>query len=148
MAKSAWDDIKFTWKDVEYVLPAEHIMKCIMKVEDVITFKELMECMSENKPKLSRIAGGYGVILRFCGCQVTDEEVYLGIFRDVDPDNPKPSVAVQAVALLLKMMLPPDSMQQKHIEVTKKGESEGRPQSPGAEVSASQKRSRRHIAGA
>jgi hypothetical protein len=148
MAKRVFEDIKLTWKGTEYVIPSHHVMKALGRIEDHITLAELMQGMNDRKPKFSKIASAYGSVLRFCGCQVEDEEIYHGMLHGVsEEDETAVPLIAQALMGLLSMMMPPRDMQAKTIEMSKSGESERPPPSPRVGASASRRRTRQPTAG-
>lgn len=143
-----FEDIKLTWKGEEYVVPSQHVMRAIARIEDHITLKELMEGMSRGAPKFSKIASAYASVLRFCGCAVEDQDVYEGMLCGVSEESDQGiSVIAQALTGLLNMMMPPKAMRSSIVEVKGSGESKRRPSSPGAEASSSRKRTKQPTAG-
>lgn len=148
MGKRVFEDVKLTWKGDEYVIPSQHMMRVIARIEDHITLRELMESMSNGSPKFAKIASAYASVLRFAGCAVDDQEVYEGMLSGTDEKSPEGmSIIAQALTGLLSMMMPPKTLQQKTVEVNSSGESSRRPPSPKAGASASQKRTRSLTAG-
>jgi hypothetical protein len=148
MGKKVFEDVKITWKGDEYVIPSQHMMRVIARIEDHITLRELMESMSNGSPKFAKIAGAYASVLRFAGCNVDDQDVYDGMLNGADEKSDEGmSVIAQALTGLLSMMMPPKALQQKTVEVNSSGESSRRPHSPRAEASASPKRTRSLTAG-
>ena len=148
MMARVFEDIKLTWRGVEYVIPSQHVMRAIARIEDHITLAELMQAMSEGRPKFSKISSAYASVLRFAGCQVADDEVYDGMLGNIEERSPEGiPVVAQALNGLLSMMMPPKAMRQKLVETTDAGESERRPSSPRAGASSSQKRTRQPTGG-
>lgn len=143
-----FEDIELTWKGTKYVVPSQHVMRAIARIEDHITLKELMEGLSNNAPKFSKIASAYASVLRFSGCPVEDQEVYEGMLCGADEKSDQGiSVIAQALTGLLNMMMPPNAMRSKLVEVNKSGESERRPSSPRVEASSSRRRTKQPTAG-
>jgi hypothetical protein len=149
MAKRVFEDITLTWKGAKYVVPSQHVMRAIARIEDHITLQELMEGMSQRRPKFSKIASAFASVLRFAGCAVEDEEVYDGLLSGADEESPEGiSVIAQALTGLLNMMMPPKSMQKlSAVEVGKKGESRRRSPSPKAAANSSLKPTKLATAG-
>lgn len=148
MGKRVFEDVTLTWKGTEYLIPSQHMMRVIARIEDHITLRELMESMSNGSPKFAKISSAYASVLRFAGCSVDDQEVYDGMLNGTDEKSPEGmSVIAQALTGLLSMMMPPRALRQKTVEVDSTGESSRRPPSPKAEASASRKRTRSLTAG-
>lgn len=143
-----FEDIKLTWKGKEYVIPGQHVMKAIARIEDHVTLKELMEGMAKGAPKFSKISSAYASVLRFTGCAVEDEEVYEGMLCGSQEESEAGiSVIAQALTGLLNMMMPPKAMRSSVVEVKGSGESKRRQSSPKVEASSSPKRSKQPTAG-
>ena len=103
-----FDDIRLNWQGTDYVIPANKVMGAIARIEDIITLTELIRMSQQGKVKFASIASAYAAVLRYAGVQVSDEQVYLGLFKDNTA-----AVVNAALAGLLQMMLPPDSASQK-----------------------------------
>ena len=103
-----FDDIRLNWQGTDYVIPANKVMGAIARIEDIITLTEIYEASQRRSVKFSRVASAYAAVLRYAGVQVSDEQVYLGLFKDNTA-----AVVNAALAGLLQMMLPPDSASQK-----------------------------------
>ena len=58
---------------------------------------------SKNAPKFAKIASAFGAALRFAGANVTDEEVFEGMFSD----EQNATNAITALRLLVVIMVPP-----------------------------------------
>lgn len=65
-------DITLHFKGQTYTVPADKAFALGAEVEDVVTFAELS---SWRWPKFFRIAQAFGVMLRFAGVKVSDDEV-------------------------------------------------------------------------
>lgn len=103
-------DIDFTWKGEVVKLESKNVMRAISVVEDVITLKELSEYSSSPAGvRFSRLSRAYGSLLRHCGQQVSDEEVYAEMFASLASDDKERGARLvyQSVDGLLRLMLPP-----------------------------------------
>lgn len=103
-----FDDIRLNWQGTDYVIPANKVMGAIARIEDVITLTELIQMSRQGKVKFASIAAAYAGVLRYAGVQISDEQVYLGLFQDNNA-----AVVNAALAGLLQMMLPPDASSKK-----------------------------------
>ena len=76
----------------------------IAAVEDVITLPELAAMGEARRPKVAKIAAGYGAWLRFAGCRVTDAEVFSSIYSTAVT----PASAMEHIAALMSVLMPSD----------------------------------------
>lgn len=104
---SGFDDVKFGWAGKEYVIPAHKVLGAIARVEDVVTLQELQRNGVKETIPLAKLAMAYGVLLRYAGAQVTDMEIYNGMFG-VGKDA-QAIVIVEAITNLVVLMIPPDA---------------------------------------
>lgn len=112
---SGFEEVLITWKDKQYRIPPEQVMRCIAKIEDVITLTELQRYSASQTIPFAKIAMAFGAVLRHAGAQVNDFEVYRAMFSEALDAEGKPldeggkyMIAVEAVHKLMVMMLPPD----------------------------------------
>ncbi|HEV7284317.1 MAG TPA: hypothetical protein VGN75_05630 [Kaistia sp.] len=103
-----FDDIRLNWQGTDYVIPANKVMGAIARIEDVITLTEIIQMSRQGRVKFAAIASAYAAVLRYAGVQITDEQVYQGLFKDNTA-----AIVNAALAGLLQMMLPPDSAEKK-----------------------------------
>lgn len=101
-----FDEIKLTWNGREYKIAPDRVMKCIAMVEDVLTMVQLHRYRERADLPLGKLAQAFGIVLRYAGAQVTDEEVYEGIFKSEDTRG----TALGAVMTLQMMMIPPSAL--------------------------------------
>ena len=112
---SVFEDVTLHWDGEEYTIPANRVMRLIQAVEDVVTLPELQDCIV--RMKAGRVAAAYGVMLRFAGVQVTDEEVYAGIFESQEQMQ---EILTEAGAILYRLICPPQSLNAKKKTTKKK----------------------------
>lgn len=108
-----FEKIRLIWNGKEYSIPPDQVMMCIAKVEDVITMKELAEIAEKKSLPLGKISMAFGAVLRHAGADVSDEEVYDGMFKGGAAQRQ----GLQAINALLSMMVPP-----KHLRGTEEPE--------------------------
>jgi len=104
---SVFKEIKIGFGGKEYTIPPDRVMGAIGRVEGVITMGEVAAMAQSPKSdlKLSRLASAYGELLRYAGADVSDDQVYVGMFGDGG------AVAVTvALTELLALMMPPDAL--------------------------------------
>lgn len=101
---SVFNELNLTWKGIEYTVPADNILRLIAKVEDVITLNELYSYSQKGAAPLAKLATAFGVILRYAGAKVRDDEIYMTIV------NGQSDAATVATQTILAMMLPPEDL--------------------------------------
>lgn len=101
---NAFEAVSITWKGAEYVVPPDRVLALIAAVEDVITLPELAAMGEARRPKVAKIAAGYGAWLRFAGCRVTDAEVFSSIYSTAVT----PASAMEHIAALMSVLMPSD----------------------------------------
>ena len=127
---SVFKDVKLQWYDKSFIIPANQVLKAIAIIETHLVFSELVDQLSTGKVSISKMSMAYADVLNFAGANdVTGDEVYKGMF---DEDNRKQ--VVEAVKTLVFMMIPPDVLDTKGVEVAGKKQQ-------GAPVKALRKRS-------
>jgi hypothetical protein len=95
--------VTLEWKGRPVVIPANRLLGAIAAVEEAVTFNELIEFSKRRAYPTARVAAAFGILLRYAGEDVTDEQIYAGLFGD-------PAVTMDAAAaiqLLMMMMVPP-----------------------------------------
>ena len=103
-----FEEVVISWKGQEYTIPADRIMRLIMKVEDVVTLAKLYQYGINQDVPVAKISAAYGIMLRYCGCKVTDEEIYCQILEG------GAQAAGSAVQSLLEMMRPKEQPKATH----------------------------------
>lgn len=100
---SLFESVTLTWKNEEYEVDPENVMKLIAIVEEHISFKKLYS----GDPPMSGIAAAYAAALRFAGAKVTQEEVYVSLFGSE-------GIGIQqAITSLSMMLIPPPAILEK-----------------------------------
>jgi len=100
---SIFKTIELSFKNKSYKIEPTSVMRCLAQIEDVITLSDLSNAQRVPLVKLSQ---AYGIALRHAGANVTDEEVYEGVFEDGGA-----AMISGAVSGLLSMMIPPAKFQ-------------------------------------
>lgn len=98
---SIFQDLTLTWKGVDYVVKATDLLRLIAAVEDVLTLNELFKYSQKGAAPLAKLSEAYGLMLRYAGAKVTDEDIYKALTAG---ENQAAATATQAI---LMMMLPP-----------------------------------------
>jgi hypothetical protein len=99
----AFDEINIGWAGKTYTIPARKALGAIAQIEEVVTFGELLRHAQAGQMPLAKISRGYAAVLRYAGADVTDDDVYLGMFAEVGNQE----MAFVAMQGLMEMMIPP-----------------------------------------
>lgn len=103
----AFDDVKMTWNGKDYTIPASSVFEVACRIEEVIPIPVLCKSLSDGTPSFTKVARAYGAALRFAGANVTDEQIYSGMFGSTERQS-EIMVACQA---LLAVLLPKDVLE-------------------------------------
>ena len=132
-----FEDVRLSWKEKEHVLPGDTMLRTIAQVEDVLSIGKLYEAMAKRTLPLAKLSICYGIMLRAAGMEISDDEVYAGMFED--SGNGLQRKAFQAVGLLMAMMIPTSAIRARS-EAKGKVEAAAKPaSSPNATNSSSAK---------
>ena len=105
--QQAFREVKLSWDGRDFVIPPDKMLGAIARIEDVFTLEELSVYMARRTAPLGKLARSYGAVLRYAGARVTDEEIYFGMFGK---GGINAAAAMEAIAVLLAMMLPPGAV--------------------------------------
>jgi hypothetical protein len=100
-----------TWKDREYVVPADDIMPCIRKVEAVVTLFGLARMRATGDLPAATLSEALAVAMRHAGAEVTDAELYNALFKGADARTMVMRTWVTLHALE-RLMIPPEHLQE------------------------------------
>jgi hypothetical protein len=103
MIMGAFEDIKIGWAGREYIIPARKALGAIARIEEVVTFPELLRHAQAGQLPLATISRGYAAVLRYAGADLTEDDVYLGMFSEENAQQ----TAFIAMQGLMEMMIPP-----------------------------------------
>lgn len=101
-----FDDIEIEYNGETRKIKSNEVLPLICRVERVVTLAELHQCMSDGKPPMATIAMAYGVVLRYAGFVVTDQQIYCDMFNQESASE----TAASAVSSLLLLMVPPQQI--------------------------------------
>lgn len=98
-------DITLSWNGASRTVPINMPLRVV--VEEIMTLQDLSRALHTNNVPLTKVAMAYGAALRFAGMNdVTDEDVYVGIFPK-GPGNVEQDVrTVETINTLLTIMIP------------------------------------------
>lgn len=85
---SGFDDIKVGWKGAEYKIAPDRCMELLARLEEILAPRgsglNILNILSKpHETHLTSWARAYGEALRYAGADVTDQDVYLSLSRDV-----------------------------------------------------------------
>jgi len=103
---SVFDDVTLEWGGKQYTIASDHMLGAIARIEEVVTLAELSDKAMRGTVPMAKLSQAYGAVLRYAGANVSDDEVYGGMFAD---RNAFETVQL-AVNTLMAMMIPPASM--------------------------------------
>jgi hypothetical protein len=108
-------DIVLVWKGEEFKVDAREVLPLIARIEEIITLGELADASTTGKVPLAKLSKAFGTALNYAGAKVTDEEMYVGMFSE---GNMK--AARLAIMALIGMMIPPEYLQEREENASKK----------------------------
>ncbi len=98
------NDFTFTFKDREYRIPGNKIIRTAGAVEEHLTLQELLTGIEKQSPPINKICLGFSALMKSAGAYVTPEEVREEIFKN----NMILNNAVIVAQDLLMLMVPPE----------------------------------------
>jgi len=102
-----FEPIKLHWAGQDYSLPADEVLRTIADVEEILTLGELYVFQAQRKTvPLAKLSLAYATVLRHAGARVSGDDIFAGLFRDGDLQ----AKALQAIAVLQLLMLPPEQL--------------------------------------
>lgn len=101
-----FEDKRFAWDGVDYVIPARSVLEAIARVEQHVTLAELLSYGTRRTIPAARLAFAYGELIRFAGGDVTDDEVYAGMFAAMVGAPEHAGAIVTACAGLIQLLVP------------------------------------------
>lgn len=102
-----FEEVTLSWKGQDYKIPADQMLRCIAQIEDVLTFGDLAAA-SMGRVKLAKLSQAFGIALRSAGVEVSDDEVFFGMFGDKsERAKDIQERAQRAIFALQSIMIPP-----------------------------------------
>jgi hypothetical protein len=96
-----FDDVRLEWCGRQLVIPANKVLGAIARVEEVVTLQELIDHGGRGSVPVAKVSMAYGAVLRYAGAEVSDEDVYAGMFGE------GAAQVAESVAALLMLLVPP-----------------------------------------
>ncbi len=103
---SIFEKVTLEWKNKKFVIEPENVLKAIAIIEEHFTVNELIQDMAAERIKVSRLCSCMGDVLRFAGSDVTDEELYAGMYGGGDGQ----AKVVATIQTLILMVIPPEQL--------------------------------------
>lgn len=105
---ATFEEVRLSWNGKDLVIPPNDVLRAIAKVEDVLTLGDLAGFTTKGRLPLAKLAQSFGILLRHAGAQVSDDEVYNGMFTGGGRELQRRAFA--AVAALQALMVPPEHL--------------------------------------
>lgn len=107
-----FEPVTLKWKGESYTVPAEGQLMLIAQIEDALTGGKgghaLRVLTQQGGPSFVRLSQAFGAALRHAGAEVTDEEIYLSMVKDVAAGDIEAAAEIQAAVMgLLTIVAPP-----------------------------------------
>lgn len=117
-----FEEVRLTWKDKEFVIPPEAVLKGIAKVEDIVTLDELLEMQVSRRVKHVLVSQAYAALLRHAGAVVEDGEVFRALYpSSLGGTDGHLGRAKATLISLVFLMMPPEALREKSEDVKKDG---------------------------
>lgn len=71
-----FEPITLGWQGKEYTIAPDRILRLIAQVESELTYAELYQFSIRGGAPLAKLSMSFGLMLRYAGAKVTDEEIY------------------------------------------------------------------------
>ena len=107
-----FQDTIITWKGEDFTIPAKGILTLIANLEGILSGasgeQAINVLLRPGGPSHTTLSFAFGAVLRHAGCDVSDEEIYLSIQRDLaDASHDTMATVTGAIIALLSVMSPP-----------------------------------------
>jgi hypothetical protein len=100
-----FNPIELSWGGKDYKVPANRVLEAVCVCEEEVTLHELAQYAQRETAPAGRLAKAYGAVLRYAGCQVTNDEVFSAMFRQSSADRINLSIQTLLMAMMPKDML-------------------------------------------
>lgn len=95
-------NLTIQWQGKDYTILASDAFDVADQIEDVITISEIPSLAA--KPKLTTIAKVYGIMLRYAGAKVRDDEIRSAILREMKSGQTENMMADGVILALLEIL--------------------------------------------
>lgn len=107
-----FEEVTLTWKGEEYTVPADQQLMLVAKLEDALSGdtgeQAIGMLLRREGPPYARLAMAFGAALRFAGCHVADDAVYLNMMDGLSKNDADAVASTQgAIMALLSIVSPP-----------------------------------------
>ena len=117
---SLFEPIQIEWDGAEYEIPPDKVLRVLQALEGA-GFSLAMLSQMRGELHIGRLAGAYGIILRFAGCRgITDDDVYEGLMTGLAEEGQEMAARMSAAFGTLEAMFVPPSMVAKKKPAPKK----------------------------
>jgi hypothetical protein len=102
-----FQEIRLFWEDDEFIIPPDRVLGAVAEIEEIVTLPDLLLMMG-GKMTMARLSRAYGVLLRYAGAKLSDEQVYGGLVKRGETFE---QMQIACIALL-GVMIPPASLRE------------------------------------
>lgn len=103
-------DIVLNFRGKSYTIRENSTFEVAEEIEDIVTLGEITTW--GRNPKFTKISRCFGTMLRFAGCDVTDQDVYKDMMASItklsakgDEEQARGLMAAQAVSALMAVLM-------------------------------------------
>lgn len=104
----AFKDVTLVWRNKSYVVPADQMMSLIRRIEDIVTYMDMVNHSRRGSVPQGKLASAYALALNFAGAKVTEDEVYCEMFPSNDGAIDFAASITSAITGLMQLMMPPE----------------------------------------
>lgn len=102
-AQAVFEDVTLEWKGLFFEIPATHILRAMVLIEEIITVDELRRYSHRKTVPVAKLAMAYGVVLRYGGSKFTDDQIYAEMMQG---RSMQPALIGVVTTNLLKILAP------------------------------------------
>lgn len=101
--REVFQDVKVSWSGETKIILSTNLLRLIAQIEEELPIQDLLIAANSGKMPVAKVSICYGLILRYAGFDVSDDEVYERLLKPND-------TAAFDIVLALSMMVLPKSM--------------------------------------
>lgn len=107
-----FEDVKLTWDGEDFTVPADRQLMMIAQIEDALAGDDGVQAIGvllrkEGVP-YSRLACAYGAALRYAGCDISNDDVYLSMMEGLSQNKSEMVAQIQSATMaMLSIVSPP-----------------------------------------
>lgn len=113
--------VEIEWNGETYFIPESETFQVAEQIEEIIDLADYEQL--QHKPKLTKIAKCYGIMLRHAGADVTDAQLHQEILRGAVTGEQKAEQVLVAMSLITHFLtagMPLEAMGEEDVDDKKK----------------------------